>query len=202
MRRTPALEFDSHEFVFVVLSQLMSRQERKQRRQHLRQIEEKLNVEKLPDDFNQPARRLPDEDERRALVERKIQEAMAKGAFDNLPGHGKPLNLNQNPYVDPALDLAFGLLKNNGLAPEWIERDKGIRRERDALRRQLRRAWQAYQAEPNNQKTVWQAAVARFEAQLHKLNRKIDDFNLIVPVLSCQRLRLRLEDELRLAQET
>ena len=44
---------------------------------------------------------------------------------------------------------------------------------------------------------AWQAAVARFEETLAQLNRKIDDFNLVVPISSCQRVRLRLADELR-----
>jgi hypothetical protein len=44
-------------------------------------------------------------------------------------------------------------------------------------------------------------AVARFEVQLNKLNRKISDFNLIVPIVSKQRARLRLADELRRLQE-
>src|SRR5262249_9229816 len=33
------------------------------------------------------------------LVGRRIEEAMRQCAFDNLRGHGKPLNLQRNPFV-------------------------------------------------------------------------------------------------------
>jgi len=132
----------------------------------------------------------------RDLVEQRIQEAMAAGAFDNLPGQGRPLDLTRNPYLDPALELAFGLLKNSGYLPEWIARDKEIREELEAARARLRAAWTQRRANPADDR-AWQAAVARFEETLAQLNRKIDDLNLIVPAVQCQRLRLRLEDELR-----
>lgn len=174
---------------------------REKRQQKLRQIEEKLSEHQLPTELKEVTEQLPDEeDARQRLVEHRIQKAMAEGAFNNLPGQGKPLDLKKNPYLDPTLGLAFDLLQNNQLAPEWIERDKEIRRERDAARRELRRAWQACQADPT-QALAWQAAVGRFEARLRKLNRKIDDFNLIVPALSCQRPRLRLVGELRWVKE-
>jgi DnaJ family protein C protein 28 len=140
------------------------------------------------------------EAERRALVENRIQEAMKSGAFDDLRGKGKPLDLNSNPYLEPGQELAFGLLKNQGFAPEWIERDKEIRRELAAARDELRTAWRHRQANPVHE-SVWQVAVARFEVQFNKLNRKISDFNLIVPIVSKQRARLRLADELRRLQE-
>jgi DnaJ family protein C protein 28 len=133
-------------------------------------------------------------------VENRIQEAMQSGAFDDLRGKGKPLDLNSNPYLEPGQELAFGLLKNQGFAPEWIERDKEIRRELADARDELRTAWRHRQANPAHE-SVWQVAVARFEVQLNKLNRKISDFNLIVPIVSKQRARLRLADELRRLQE-
>ncbi len=32
------------------------------------------------------------------IVEEKIRAAMEAGAFNNLPGKGKPLNLEENPH--------------------------------------------------------------------------------------------------------
>jgi DnaJ family protein C protein 28 len=136
------------------------------------------------------------EGEWRDLVERRIREAMADGVFDNLPGEGQPLDLSRNPYLDPSLELAYSLLKNNGYSPEWIARDKEIREELEAARTRLRAAWTQRQVHPTD-KTAWEAALARFEEALTQLNRKIDDYNLIVPISGCQRVRLRLADELR-----
>jgi DnaJ family protein C protein 28 len=121
---------------------------------------------------------------------------MAAGAFDRLPGQGKPLDLARNPYLDPSQELAFGLLKNNGYAPEWISRDKQIREELAEARARLRATWAQRQSNPAYE-ADWQTSVARFEHTLSQLNGRIDDLNLVVPIPSCQRVHLRLADELR-----
>jgi hypothetical protein len=41
-----------------------------------------------------------------------IEEAMRSGAFDDLPGKGKPLKLSINPYA-PETELAYQLLREN-----------------------------------------------------------------------------------------
>ena len=136
----------------------------------------------------------------RSLVEERIQAAIEEGRFDNLPGQGKPLDRQRLIETDPAMDLANGLMKNNGFAPEWVDRDLLIRRDLEKVREQLRSAWRFYQPDPETN-PGWQQAVKRLAADLDKLNRQIDDYNLIVPILSKQRIRLRLEDELRLVRE-
>ncbi len=59
-------------------------------------------------------------------VEEKIQEAIARGEFDNLPGEGKPIDLTENPFVPAEWRLAFKTLKDNALAPEFVLRLKAI----------------------------------------------------------------------------
>lgn len=173
-----------------------SERERRWRREQLRRTRWKLDQRHMPEEARDNSDGVHNEEDWRDLVERRIQEAMAAGVFENLPGVGKPLNLGRNPYLDPSLELAYGLLKNNGYAPEWIARDKEIRQELGAARARLRAAWFQRQAHPADE-AAWQAAVVRFAESLDQLNRKIDDFNLIVPIPSCQRARLRLADELR-----
>jgi len=173
-----------------------SEQDRRQRRAQLRRAQWKLDEHHLlaarGDDTDHPR----GEQEWRDLVERRIQEAMATGAFDNLSGQGKPLDLVRNPYLDPSLDLAYGLLKSNGYVPEWIGRDQEIRAEIQAARARLRAAWVQHQDNPTDE-AAWQASLARFEESLAQINRKIDDFNLVVPISSGERIHLRLADELR-----
>ena len=60
------------------------------------------------------------------LVGQKIQEAIAKGEFDNLPGEGKPIDLEENPFVPPDWRLAYKMLKDNAVAPEFVLRLKAI----------------------------------------------------------------------------
>src|ERR687884_613875 len=68
-----------------------------------------------------------------SLAEQRIREAQERGDFEDLPGHGKPLDLDDNPFAGE-LAAGFRILKNAGFAPSWIEIDKEIRAELDALR--------------------------------------------------------------------
>lgn len=53
------------------------------------------------------------------IAERKIQEALEQGKFDNLPCKGQPLHLEENSPVPPHLRAANRVLKNMGGLPEW-----------------------------------------------------------------------------------
>lgn len=61
-----------------------------------------------------------------SLTERLIREAQGSGAFDDLPGQGRPLVLEDDSLVGE-MALAHHLLRNAGLAPPWIEADKEVR---------------------------------------------------------------------------
>ncbi|WP_415752763.1 DnaJ family domain-containing protein, partial [Paenibacillus forsythiae] len=51
------------------------------------------------------------------LAEQRIEEAMRKGEFRNLPGHGKPLELEDMTGVPEELRMSFKIMKNAGLLP-------------------------------------------------------------------------------------
>lgn len=72
-------------------------------------------------------------------VHDRLEEAIARGEFDNLPQKGKPIRIESNPY-QPELDLAFGRLKNAGMAPAWIELDREVRTMQEALDKWLQAA--------------------------------------------------------------
>jgi hypothetical protein len=65
-------------------------------------------------------------------LEQSIREAQQRGEFDNLSGQGKPQDLTYDPNTGD-WESGFRILKNNGLAPAWIEADKAIRAEQSAL---------------------------------------------------------------------
>ena len=48
------------------------------------------------------------------VAERKIEEALAEGQFDNLPGMGKPLELEDCSHLPPDMRMAYTILKNSG----------------------------------------------------------------------------------------
>jgi hypothetical protein len=55
------------------------------------------------------------------IAETRIREAMAQGEFENLPGAGKPLNLEDYFSTPEDLRMAFSILKNANCAPAEVE---------------------------------------------------------------------------------
>ena len=55
------------------------------------------------------------------IAETRIREAIAQGEFDNLPGSGKPLNLEEYFSTPEELRMAFSILKNANCAPAEVE---------------------------------------------------------------------------------
>ena len=55
------------------------------------------------------------------LAERRIEEAIARGELDDLPGAGRPLALDDDALVPQELRLAYRILKNAGYVPPEVE---------------------------------------------------------------------------------
>ena len=62
-----------------------------------------------------------------AIAERRILEAQARGEFDDLPGAGAPLQLDDDPLVAEELRAACRVLKNAGFVPPELEVHREIR---------------------------------------------------------------------------
>ncbi len=58
-------------------------------------------------------------------AERHILDAQAKGEFDNLPGSGEPLTLDDDSHVPAELRAGYRLLKNAGCLPPELEQRRG-----------------------------------------------------------------------------
>lgn len=54
------------------------------------------------------------------IVERRIAEAAARGEFDDLPGAGSPLELDDDRLVPQELRVAYRLMKNAGYLPDEV----------------------------------------------------------------------------------
>ncbi len=67
------------------------------------------------------------------IVEERILRAQRKGEFENLPGAGKPLMLEDNHCVAEELRLAYKILKNADCIPPEIELKKEIKQTEDLL---------------------------------------------------------------------
>jgi hypothetical protein len=67
------------------------------------------------------------------IVEERIRRAIEKGEFQDLPGSGEPLSLEDDSHIPEDLRLAFKILKNAECLPPEIELRKDIERTEDLL---------------------------------------------------------------------
>jgi hypothetical protein len=68
------------------------------------------------------------------LAEQRILEAQRAGAFDDLPGKGKPLELEDLSWVPEDLRLGYHVLKNAHVLPPEVELLKDIHILEDLLK--------------------------------------------------------------------
>ena len=111
---------------------------------------------------------------------------MEAGVFDNLPGRGKPIPLDTNPYEDPSPWMAHHLLRVNGFAPAWIEEARDIDESAARLRLQLR-----------DRST---RAIQEFRERAQELNRRILTYNLKCPSAQFHKRPLEIEAEIERAR--
>jgi hypothetical protein len=121
------------------------------------------------------------------IAEHRIAEAIAAGAFRELPTRGA-LALDDEANVPPAWRLAYRLLRSNGFAPAWIEAGAQIRADLEAARRDLQSV--------RRESVARSAAESRFVACAAELNRRIDRHNLAAPLLQGHLRRVDVAREL------
>jgi len=118
------------------------------------------------------------------IAEEKIRAAQEAGVFDDLPGKGQPLRLEEFPFEAEESHLAHHLLRSGGYSLPWIEFGQQIESERLALRRALREAGGSPSAQ------------GHFLRQIAALNQQILEYNIRVPHPTFQRRPLDGQAEL------
>ena len=135
-------------------------------------------------------------------IEDHIQKAQQEGKFDNLPGKGKPLNLDDNPFIDPDWRVAHHMLQSSGFTLPWIATRQEIEQALENARHELKRSWDWRQkaltsGQPGGAiEADWRRAVDRFQDQISQINRQIFRYNLEVPADQFQRLPVNLAREI------
>jgi len=135
-------------------------------------------------------------------IEEIIRRAMEEGQFDNLPGKGKPLQLDENPHEDVEWRTAYHILKNSGFTLPWIETLREIEATLESARTRLRRTWiwqreaLATGEDPAWITAEWQHAVDQFRQEISFLNKRISDYNLQAPSDRFQRPKINPDQEI------
>uniref|UniRef100_A0A2D4PVC5 J domain-containing protein n=1 Tax=Micrurus surinamensis TaxID=129470 RepID=A0A2D4PVC5_MICSU len=137
------------------------------------------------------------------LVEDLIQESMAKGDFDNLSGKGKPLQkFSDCPHIDPMTHNLNRILIDNGYQPEWILIQKEIRETIEKLRKTIIASRNKVGDPMTIQKEKqWKEVCEEFRENIKILNKRINDFNLVVPILSRQMVHFNADKEIAHVQD-
>lgn len=68
------------------------------------------------------------------IAEERIREAQQAGAFDNLPGKGKPLELEDLSWVPEELRIGYLVLKNAHVLPPEAQLRKDVHTIEDLLK--------------------------------------------------------------------
>ncbi|WP_051251509.1 DUF1992 domain-containing protein [Paenibacillus harenae] len=101
-------------------------------------------------------------------IDEMYKEQQKKGAFDHLPGKGKPLHIESG-------DVFTGILKNANVLPDWLQLQQEIREQIRMVLANL----------PNNDND-WNREIA-------DINIKIKKYNTIVPTGILQKRQIAKE---------
>jgi hypothetical protein len=143
----------------------------------------------------------------RDLMEDLIEDGRRRGLFDDLAGKGQPLDLDQNIY-EGSNTLANKLMKDNDVRPAWLNQRVETLEQIDRLRVEIARQWARYQtafdqAQGDNHRPAlsigWNDLCHGWQANIERLNKEIDSFNLKRPPGQAELIKLRLADELHRA---
>ena len=126
--------------------------------------------------------------ERELGIDRVIREAIERGAFDDLPGQGQPLNLDG---YDPANEwrLAFHVVQQAGETLPWIALGRDIEAARGRLEALLAQARAAAAQRRLDRAARWRQRAA-FVAEAQRLDALIVSYNAQVPSIRLQQARL------------
>jgi hypothetical protein len=115
-----------------------------------------------------------------SAVDKQIREAEERGDFDNLPGRGQPLRLED---WDQEWGLAYHVLKQAGETLPWIALGQDIEVAQARLQRLLREA-------PSVPRSELPRARERYLAEAAALDKLLEEYAFIVPVRHLERGRL------------
>jgi DnaJ family protein C protein 28 len=115
-----------------------------------------------------------------SAVDRQIREAEEEGRFDNLPGRGKPLHLED---WDREWGMAYHVLKQAGETLPWIALGRDIEEAQARLREMLGRVARIPRAELAR-------ARERYLREAAALDKMLEEYAFMVPVRHLERGRL------------
>jgi len=113
-------------------------------------------------------------------IDREIQRALENA--DQLPGVGKPLDLRQDENVPDDMRMAFKILAENDLAPDWMMSAKALEKAERDIRKLLKRGAVDYKSGKfANGDITWKSVQRKARTKVEKYNREVLTHNLKLP---------------------
>ena len=139
------------------------------------------------------------------IARRKIEEAIEEGVFDNLPGKGQPLEMDDTP-------AHIRILKNANVPPDWIQMHQEIHREKAGCRLLWERVEKEYPkrlaaarsatpppGDPEAPRRLFREwlghARESYLRALRQVNHEILRFNMTAPAIAQGHLPFRIAEE-------
>jgi DnaJ family protein C protein 28 len=113
-----------------------------------------------------------------SMLEQRIQQAFEDGLFDNLPGAGKPLKLDDDSLVAEENRAAYRLLSSNGFTLPWIAARQDIDEEHHKLGEWLKQANRRWSLLDSQGQAILRV---NYRKKIADLNQMILTFNLNAP---------------------
>lgn len=146
-----------------------------------------------------------------SLIDEQIRKVIGDGNSAHLPGAGKPLALDDDKTTPPDLRLAYKILRDNDITPDWIALGRDLEVERERIIAHLAVAHRQYRGRVADARransalaeaqaeALWFSAQRKTEEAITAYNKAALTYNLKVPVGVAQRAALTLAQALRLA---
>jgi hypothetical protein len=128
-----------------------------------------------------------------SLVDRKVKEVIGDGNISHLPGAGKPLDLDDDTNTPEHLRLAYKIMRDHDVMPDWVGKLQILNQLEDKLHKQINIRADRYLRElkkaqrrgtildENNIEADWKAYITEFIERVGRYNRDVLSYNISVP---------------------
>ena len=118
------------------------------------------------------------------MVDHLLVDVIGDGDISDLPGAGKPLSLDEARHTPPDQRMAFKIMRDNEVVPEWIAMGKALEQSEAQIRAEIASRAAREGAASGDSKHAgreWSRYVNRLEARIQRHNRAVLLHNLKAP---------------------
>lgn len=141
-------------------------------------------------------------------VDRQIAEVIGDGDISDLPGAGEKLPLQDESSAPAEWRLAFKIMNDHNVLPQWIAEGKRLEERETALRDQARKGARHRTRQPTGMDAAqkqrsdsnWKRFAVAYRERIGRYNRDVLLFNLKLPAGLPHRPKLDADDLLQRAR--